>query len=53
MKKLLLILGVCALGFTVFMFITHIGVIKAAVKGEEIPEAPEGCPACKKSRDWA
>ncbi len=37
MKKLLLILGACALGFTVFMLVTHLGVIKAAVKGEEIP----------------
>ena len=47
MKKLLAIIGACGIGFTVFMLISHRKVIKAAVKGEELPEAPKGCPAYK------
>ena len=47
MKKLLIIFGACGVGFAVFMLITHLGIIKSAVKGEELPEAPEGCPAFK------
>lgn len=39
--------GVCA-GASLVMLYLHRDVIKAAIKGEELPEAPEGCPAFKK-----
>ena len=38
--------GVCV-GFTAVLLYLHRGLIAAAVRGEELPEAPEGCPACK------
>ena len=34
-------------GFTAVMLYLHRGLIIAAIKGEELPEAPEGCPAYK------
>ena len=34
-------------GFFFVMLYMHRGVIKAAIKGEEIPKAPKGCPAFK------
>ena len=48
--KLLLVL--CLVGFGVFLGV-HRRVILAKIKGEELPEAPEGCPAHKKCGDKA
>ena len=48
MKKCLVFLcGVCTGVFLIMLYL-HRGMIAAAIKGEELPEAPEGCPACKK-----
>ena len=40
-------LGVCT-GACLAMLYLHRELIIAAIKGEELPEAPEGCPAYKK-----
>ena len=49
MKKILIsfLSGVIA-GFAAVMLFMHKDLVKAAIKGEKLPEAPEGCPACKK-----
>ena len=48
MKKTLAFLcGLCA-GLSLALLWLHKGLIVAAIKGEELPEAPEGCPAYKK-----
>ena len=39
--------GLCA-GLCLIMLWLHRGVIAAAIKGEEMPEAPESCPAFQK-----
>ena len=41
-----IILGLC-LCFTGYMLFVHRRLIAAAILGEELPEAPEGCPAYK------
>ena len=48
MKKLIgkVICGLC-ICFVAYMLFLHRGLIIAAIKGEEIPKAPEGCPAYK------
>ena len=35
-------------GVCLVMLYMHRGLIAAAIKGEELPEAPEGCPAYRK-----
>ena len=48
MKKIALFLcGLCT-GLCLTMLWLHRGMIVAAIKGEEMPEAPESCPAYKK-----
>lgn len=39
-------IGLCTGVFAVMLYL-HKGVIKAMITGEEMPEAPEGCPAFK------
>ena len=47
MKKFILFtLGVSTGGLLVMLYL-HRALIVAAIKGEELPEAPEGCPAFK------
>lgn len=47
MKKITVFLcGLCT-GVCLIMLWLHRGMIVAAIKGEEMPEAPEGCPAYK------
>ena len=47
MKKIIpFSLGVCT-GACLIMLYLHRELIVAAIKGEELPEAPEGCPAFK------
>ena len=51
MKKIALFLcGLCT-GLCLTMLWLHRGMIVAAMKGEEMPEAPESCPAYKKNKD--
>ena len=40
-----------AAGAALAMAYIHKDVITAAIKGEELPEAPEGCPASKCEAD--
>ena len=42
---------ICTMCFSLFltMLFTHRGLIAAVLKGEPLPEAPEGCPAHKES----
>lgn len=48
MKKATVFLcGLCT-GLCLVMLWLHRGLIAAAIKGEELPEAPESCPAFKK-----
>lgn len=48
MKKIIgFVLGGVCLCFTAYMLYLHRRLILAAIKGEELPEAPEGCPAYK------
>ena len=48
MKKIIVFLcGLCT-GLCLIMLWLHRGMIVAAIKGEEMPEAPESCPAYKK-----
>lgn len=48
MKKLLSVIGgLLAVMFLIMLYL-HRGVIVAAIKGEEIPKAPESCPYSKK-----
>ncbi len=49
MKKKSIIALVCGLfaGFAAVMLFLHRGLILAMITGEELPEAPEGCPASK------
>lgn len=48
MKKLIAFLcGVC-LGIGLMLAYLHRGMILATLKGEPMPEAPEGCPAFRK-----
>lgn len=48
-KKLLktLLCGLCG-SFCLVMLYLHRRLIIAAIKGEELPKAPKGCPAYKK-----
>ncbi len=47
MKKLILFsFGVCA-GAGMVMLYLHRELVMALINGEELPEAPEGCPAFK------
>ncbi len=48
MKKIIvkLICGLC-LCFTAYMLYVHRHLIMAAIRGEELPKAPKGCPAYK------
>lgn len=48
MKKAMLVSAVSAVvGASVWMVYVHRNVIKAAIKGEPLPEAPKECPAYK------
>ena len=38
-------------GFAAVMVFLHKDLIAAAIRGDELPEAPEGCPAFKKETD--
>ena len=42
--KIIVGLGLCFAGFMLFV---HRRLIAAAIMGEELPEAPKGCPACR------
>ena len=44
------IVGICT-GALLFMLYLHRGMIKAALSGEEMPKAPESCPAFRKEDD--
>lgn len=44
MKKIALVACGAVLGVVLTMLYLHRGAIAAAVKGEEMPEVPEGCP---------
>lgn len=52
MKRIIIafVTGLCA-GFAAIMVFLHKDLIIAAIKGDELPEAPEGCPAFKKDKD--
>ena len=39
------IIGGLCLCFAAYMLFVHRRLIAAAIKGEELPKAPEGCPA--------
>jgi hypothetical protein len=41
--------GFCT-GISLVMLWLHRGLISAAIKGEKLPEAPEGCPAYRKDK---
>lgn len=41
------VLCALAVGFAVYMLYVHRRLIAAAIRGEELPEAPKGCPAYK------
>ena len=48
MKKIAVFLcGLCT-GLFLIMLWLHRGMIAAAIKGEQMPEAPESCPAFQK-----
>ena len=49
MKKGLIafVCGICT-GFALVLAFMHRRLISALITGEELPEAPEGCPACNK-----
>lgn len=51
MKKLLGFLCAVCLGAALVLLYLHRGMIVAALKGEPMPEAPEGCPAFVKKED--
>ena len=53
MKKLINYLIAALLGACAVMLYLHRGMILAAIRGEEMPEAPEGCPAFKKKDEQA
>lgn len=49
-NPLVFVCGLCTGIFAALcgaMLWVHRGLIAAAIKGEELPEAPEGCPAFK------
>ena len=46
-KSVVFLCGVCTGVFLIMLYL-HRGLIVAAIKGEELPEAPESCPAYKK-----
>lgn len=46
-KSMVFVCGVISGMFLVMLYL-HRRVIAAAIKGEKLPEAPEGCPAYKK-----
>ena len=48
MKKCITFLCGVVTGVFAIMLYLHRGLIAAAIKGEELPEAPESCPAYKK-----
>lgn len=48
MKKTMAFLCGLCVGLSLAMLWLHKGLIAAAFKGEELPEAPEGCPAYEK-----
>ena len=48
MKKISVFLCGLFTGLCLIMLWLHRGMIVAAIKGEEMPEAPESCPAYKK-----
>ena len=48
MKKCIPFLYGFAAGVTAVMLYLHRGLIAAAIKGEQLPDAPESCPAFKK-----
>ena len=48
MKKGIIFLCGVLSGVFLIMLYLHRGLIAAAIKGEELPEAPESCPAYKK-----
>lgn len=45
--RIRLVLGGVCVGAVLVMAYLHRGMIVAAIKGEEMPEAPKGCPAYK------
>ena len=47
MKQICKLVCAVMLGFTLVMLYMHRQLIVAAIKGEELPEAPKGCPAYK------
>ena len=40
-------IGALCLCVAAYMLFVHRGLIAAAIRGEELPEAPKGCPAYK------
>ena len=44
-KTIVKIIGGLCLCFAAYMLFVHRRLIAAAIKGEELPKAPEGCPA--------
>ena len=47
MKQICKLACAALLCFTLVMLYMHRKLIVAAIKGEELPEAPKGCPAYK------
>ena len=47
MKQICKLICAALIGFTLVMLWMHRQLIVAAIKGEELPEAPKGCPAYK------
>ena len=50
-KSFLAFIGGICTGIILIMLYFHRGLIKAALCGEELPKAPEGCPAFKPEDD--
>lgn len=46
-KAVIVFLGGLFAGAFLVMLYLHRGLLLAAIRGEELPEAPEGCPAYK------
>ncbi len=53
MKKILTVLITLLIGFLLAMLYVHRRVIAAAIRGEELPKAPKGCPAYKEEAEEA
>ncbi len=51
MKSFLAFVGGICTGVCLIMLYLHRGMIKAAITGEEMPKAPESCPAFKPEDD--